>query len=404
VTSRTDVPLTVAHLADLHLGFRQFERQTPKGANQREADVAEALRRVVDDLLEQRPDLILIAGDVFHSVRPTNPAILFCFQQLQRLRAGLADTPVVVIAGNHDTPRSAETGSILRLYETLGVEIVTDRARRLEFPTLECAVLAVPHEALMSGDRPALRPEGAAKVNVLVTHGEIEGLFPPERVPLEFGGAPLSRTELGAHHWDYVALGHYHVMHEIERNCWYAGALDYVSNNPWGELRDEAEYGRSGKGYLLVDLPGARVRPRFVEPPRRFLDLPAIHGEGLTAPEVDARIRAAVEGVKGGIDGQVVRLVAFDVSRATARELDHGAIRGYKARALQFLLDVRRPAPVRTTLAPGSGRQTLPATLRDFLTRRPLDADLDREAFVRLGLQYLEAASVAAGVTGEEAE
>src|SRR2546427_4707412 len=36
--------------------------------------------------------LIVVAGDVFHSVRPTNPAILFLFQQLHRLRAGLADT------------------------------------------------------------------------------------------------------------------------------------------------------------------------------------------------------------------------------------------------------------------------------------------------------------------------
>ncbi|PYO64610.1 MAG: DNA repair exonuclease, partial [Gemmatimonadetes bacterium] len=77
--------MKLAHLADLHLGFRQYDRQTPRGGNQREADVAEAFRRAVDDLLAQRPDLILLGGDVFHSVRPTNPAILFLFQQLHRL-------------------------------------------------------------------------------------------------------------------------------------------------------------------------------------------------------------------------------------------------------------------------------------------------------------------------------
>src|SRR3989441_5792450 len=94
---RRAVTMKLAHLADLHLGFRQFDRQTPRGGNQREADVAEVFRRAVDDLLVQRPDLIVIAGDVFHSVRPTNPAILFLFQQLHRLRAGLADAPIVVI-------------------------------------------------------------------------------------------------------------------------------------------------------------------------------------------------------------------------------------------------------------------------------------------------------------------
>jgi len=42
-------------------------RQTPRGGNQREADVAEAFKRAVDDVLEQRPELVLFAGDVFHS-------------------------------------------------------------------------------------------------------------------------------------------------------------------------------------------------------------------------------------------------------------------------------------------------------------------------------------------------
>ena len=85
--------MKLAHLADLHLGFRQYDRQTPRGANQREADVAQVFARAVDDLLEQRPDLIVIAGDIFHSVRPTNSAILFLFQQLQRLRVGPAGDP-----------------------------------------------------------------------------------------------------------------------------------------------------------------------------------------------------------------------------------------------------------------------------------------------------------------------
>src|SRR6059036_2714425 len=131
--------MKLAHLADLHLGFRQYDRQTPRGGNQREADVAEAFRRAVDDLLEQRPDLILFAGDVFHSVRPTNPAILFLFQQLHRLRVALPETPIVLIAGNHDTPRSVETGTILKLYEALGVEVVIERARRIVFPKLDCS-------------------------------------------------------------------------------------------------------------------------------------------------------------------------------------------------------------------------------------------------------------------------
>ncbi len=380
--------MKLAHLADLHLGFRQFDRLTPRGTNQREADVADAFRRAVDDLLAQQPDLIVIAGDVFHSVRPTNPAILHLFQQLQRVRVGLPDTPVVMIAGNHDTPRSSETGTILRLYEALGVEVVVDGARRLVFPKLDCAVLAVPHQALAQPERPALRPERGAAINILLLHGEVEGVIGTDPTIAEYGGAVLSRADLGAAQWDYVALGHYHVAHEVAANVWYPGALEYVSTNPWGELRDEAHARRPGKGYLLVDLPGARVSFRPVAPARRFVDLPALDARGLGPKEIDARIAERVAAAKPPIDDQVVRLVVQDVARATARDLDHAAVRGYKARALNFLLDLRRPAEQRTVAVGGPGkRHTLPEVVRGFLERRLLDAELPREEFVRQGVE-----------------
>jgi len=382
----------LAHLADLHLGFRQYERQTPRGGNQREADVAEAFRRAVDDLVVQRPDLIVLAGDIFHSVRPTNPAILFLFQQIQRLRAELPDAPVVMIAGNHDTPRSVETGTILRLYEALGVDVVVEQARRLTFPKLDCAVLAVPHQALMQAERPALRPQRGTTFNVLVIHGQLPGVG-ETRGTAEYGGASLELQDLAPAQWDYVALGHYNSAQQIAANAWYPGSLEYLPPNPWGQLQDEAERGRVGKGYLLVDLPGARVTFRPIAPVRRHVELPLIEGKGLTPKELDQRIAAAVSAAKPPIDDQVVRLLVFDVSRSTARDLDHAAIRGYKSRALHFQLDLRRPEVhhVATAGAPGR-RQTLPETVREFLEHRPLDADLDRAEFVRMGVEYVEQA------------
>ena len=116
--------MKIAHLADLHLGFRQYHRQTSTGLNQREADVANVFRGAVDGVIAARPDLVLVAGDLFHAVRPSNPAILFAFRQFQRLRVALPDAPVVLIAGNHDTPRSVETGSNLRLFRPPGVDLV----------------------------------------------------------------------------------------------------------------------------------------------------------------------------------------------------------------------------------------------------------------------------------------
>ena len=46
--------MRLAHLADPHLGVRQYHRQTPSGINQREADVARAFRLAVDGVIGAR--------------------------------------------------------------------------------------------------------------------------------------------------------------------------------------------------------------------------------------------------------------------------------------------------------------------------------------------------------------
>jgi len=385
--------MRIAHLADPHLGIRQFHRQTPGGINQREADVAAAFRSAVDAVIAERPDVVLIAGDLFHSVRPGNAAIIFAFRELQRLRESLPSAPVVLIAGNHDTPRSAETGSIFGLFEGLGIDVAAPEARRFEYPQLDLSVLAVPHQALLAAERPELRPAGPARRQVLMLHGDVEGVLPSAPGVEEYGGAAVSEAELGPERWSYIALGHYHVQRQVAPHTWYAGALDYVSSNPWGELKEEASLGLGGKGWLLVDPDTGTVSPRAVSAPRRFLDLEPIAGAGLGPAELDALIAAHVDAVPGGIADAVVRLVVRDVPRHVARMLDHTRLRTLRAEALHFQLDIRRPAPARSSGAGAPGRrQTLPLMVQTFLERRPLPAELDRASFVALGVELVETA------------
>lgn len=388
--------MRIAHLADLHLGFRQYHRQTPQGINQREADVARSFSDAIDQLIARKPDLVMVAGDVFHSVRPTNTAILHAFRQLQRLRRELPETPVILLAGNHDTPRSVETGSILRLFEAIeGVHAVTDQVRRLRFQTPDLSVLCVPHSGLISEEPPALTVDPESHRNVLLLHGVLRGELPEFAETLEFGGAPLELRDLNAPRWDYVALGHYHVAHQVAPNAWYAGSIEYVSRNPWGELKDEEREGRgSVKGWLEVSLGDSpTVEFRKIEPARRLLDLPPIQGDGLSAPDLDRQISQNVASVPEGIADQIVRQVVYDVRRSVARELDHAAIRGYKSEALHFQLDLRRPEIARYVGvgAPGA-KQSLSDVVRDYLRRRPLDADLNRDEFLSLGRKFMEEA------------
>jgi hypothetical protein len=221
---------------------------------------------------------------------------------------------------------------------------------------------------------------------VLVAHFEVAGEYPLGHVAADYGGAVVSRRDLHLKDWSYVALGHYHTQHQVAKNAWYAGALDYIGPNIWGEAADETDHGGHGKGWLLVDLASGGVERRPVPAARAVLDLEPVNAENMSAEAVDAVIAERVGSTPGGISDQIVRLRVFDISRHVTRELNHAAIRAFKAQALHFHLDLRRPETHRITGSGSPGRrQTLPELVSSYLQQRPLPAELDREAFVRLG-------------------
>ena len=385
--------MRLAHLADLHLGYRQYQRQTPAGINQREADVAGAFKRAVDKLIELRPDVVVIAGDIFHNVRPTNPAILHSFTQFARLAQQLPESIIILVAGNHDTPRAVETGCILRLFTPLGIHVVDAEPRRLAFPERGLSILAVPDNAT---ERPELTPDPSAKYNVLLLHGEVEGVIPKHAVMADRAAMEIPRDALGRPGWTYIALGHYHVYREVLPNAYYAGSIEYTSANTWGELQEERQAGLPGKGFIERDLDTGAHTFHHLPPARALVDLEPLSARGLSVAELDAAIRAAVEGCPGGIDDKIVRLVVRDVPRHIGRDLDHKTLREFKRRALHFHLDTRRPEIIRVTGHGAPGRRpTIADIVRDKLRSRVLESDIDREALIDLGLRYLREAEAA---------
>lgn len=374
--------MKLAHLADLHLGFRAYDRSTAQGMNQRESDVALALRRVVDDLLEQRPDVIAIAGDVFHAVKPTNSATLHLFSQLQRLRCGLPDTPIVMIAGDHDTPRTSAETFILPLYQALGVQIATMQVAQLRDVVPGLTITAVPRAAVTNVPAPI-----AGCVNVLVIHGDVPGYGNPHpqwKIDPAVLEDPL---------WNYIALGHYHCTAKIGPRAWYSGSLDWTSTDIWGECRRQAEQGIPSKGYLLVELPDGEPQFRAIEPARHFADLETIYASGMSAAEIDAAIAQRLEGVE--LAGAVIRLVVKEIGRDARHHLNHAQLRAWRHKALHFQLQLERPDEETSAVARAVRMQKLDDVVTEFLGGRTLPPGLDRQRFVELGQQYLTEAEVA---------
>lgn len=379
--------MKIAHLADLHLGYRAYHRVNARGGNVRESDVADAFRQAVNRMVELRPDLVLVAGDVFHTVRPSNSSIADAFRQFSLLASRLPDVPIVMIAGNHDSPRSADTGNILNLFREIdGVRVVCDECRSIRLPEIDTSILCLPHVSLSTGEEVPMEPDSGSKHNVLMMHVGVEGPRAAEKITYtsEYGGAVISEDRIKWSEWDYVALGHHHTVTQLEPNVWYSGGLERTSANIWFERED--------KGFLMYGTKTGRAEFEPVNT-RAMVDLPRIEAGGLGAEELDESIRNYVESIPDGLQGKIVRLVIYDCPRAVVRELNHKRIREWKAEAVHFHLDARPPearrrlgnnAPVR--------RQTLQEQVASYLRKDwPLrDPKLDKEHLVEMGVAYVD--------------
>jgi len=363
--------------------------------------VAQSFTRALDKVIELSPDLVLIGGDVFHQVRPTNTAILHAYLQFARLRAALPKAEIVMVAGNHDTPRAAETACILRLFVPLGMHVIDGEAQALEFPHLDLSVLAV---ADNQHRRPQLSPPGTHRWNVLLLHGEVEGMLGPFSAVHETADQEIAQSELHPAQWDYIALGHYHVYRRLAPNQFYSGSLDYTSTNTWGEKVEESLAGIPGKGIIEHDLDTGQHVFHPLPSSREFIDLPLMSARGLTTEEVNARIASVVDAWPGGIDDKIVRLVVRDLPRHITRQLDHKQLRDFRRRALHFHLDTRRPEMIRSVGHGSPGRRpSLADFVRDKLRERFVPADVDRDALVELGLRYLKDAEEREAESGAQA-
>jgi len=277
----------VAHLSDLHLGYRAFGH-VEQGRNVREVDVARAFHQAIQKVIEIAPAVVLVAGDVFDRPEPPHSALVALAQGLQSLREALPDTPVLMAAGARDTPAGPADPGSLAAFDTLpGVEAVTSTTRSVHYSRLNLNVVLVPHRSTIQGPGPVVEPNRDARWNVLVGYGSVD----------REASALLA---LDSGDWDYVALGHEHFRREVVPGVHYAGALERVGATPWEEAAEE-------KGFLTCDLESGLVRFHAVHG-RPVVSLEPIPFEPDRPERLRERVREVLVEVPGGIEEKIVRI------------------------------------------------------------------------------------------------
>ena len=248
--------MKILHTSDWHLG-RLFHNVH---LTEDQAHVLESFVALARDV---RPDLIVIAGDLYDRAVPPPEAVELLDDVLGRLVLDLG-IPTVAIAGNHDS--AERIGFASRLLAGRGLHLAGPVERACPF-TIEDAhgpveVVPLPYaspEAVRSGLKvdvhghdEALRAQLAASVpngvrRVAVAHAFVTGGQESESErALTVGGTGAVDASL-FEGFSYVALGHLHRPQSVTAAVRYSGSLLPYS---FGEVDHR-------KGVLLVELDAA---------------------------------------------------------------------------------------------------------------------------------------------------
>jgi len=310
----------VAHLSDVHLGFRAYGRAAG-GVDVRERDVAAAFERASLEVVKASPDIVVMAGDIFDRPDPPAGAVVALARGLEVLRAELPEAPVLLVAGPRDSPRRQGDPGALAAFDTFpNVEAATSLMRSIFIDRLGLHACLVPHRALTRHPPALPEPDPRMKWNLLVLHAE--------------AGARGEGVHVDPADWSYVALGGEHRRRKVTGRASYSGSLERVALDPWAEAADE-------KGFLVVDLASGRTDFHAI-PGRAVVALaPVKVGQG-DPDRLRRRVREVTDEVPGGIAGKIVRLRLEGAAPADVLALQGEPLRELRGMALHLAVEAGR--------------------------------------------------------------
>ncbi len=368
--------MKILHVADSHIGYSAYHKVAENGLNQREVDVYNAFEQFIDYALKTKPDLIIHAGDLFDSVRPTNRAISFVLNQLLKLSE--EEIPFIVISGNHETPKLRETGSVFRIFEHLN-NIYPIYKGKLEEVEIENAIIhAIPHSFSNEDLRKNI---GMVKLreshlNILVLHAGIIGIKEFSYTRGDFNEQIISSGYLSPD-FDYIALGHFHKPTKVTDNAYYAGSIEHFSFKEAGEE----------KGFYDIEL-GSSLKINFIPlKTRGMLDLGNIDCLNLSADEITNEIIRKF--MESEIKDKIVRINLKRINRGKFKGLDWNRIKSASSHALHFEISYEF-YEIEQELKGKSRIGSLVDEWKEYISKIPLDKD--REEIEKLALKYLSEA------------
>jgi len=371
--------MRLIHISDTHLGYSEYHKiDSVTGINQREQDFYNAWNRIIDEIIMHKPDMVLHTGDLFHTTRPGNRAIAVALEGIKKISDH--HIPLVLISGNHSTPKIRATGSIFESIDLFPYVHAAYQNIYERFRIGECDVHCVPHCSLVDELECAfnqIKIASDATYNLFMAHGTWTGSRFYSMG--EFNEQHLPDPELLLKRsFDYIALGHYHKFLEISDHIIYCGSTERTSFN---------EVGYSS-GYVWVDL-DARTHEYHSIPSRKMCKLPAIDCKDLTINKIYDSIK---EKATPDLEHSLVALELKNVRHDTFLRIDWKQIDDMFDHVFHLEKTVTRIDKDNVELS-SAAIQSLPVEFERYLDQLEFN-ELDPDRLKKLGLDYLDIESI----------
>lgn len=207
----------ILHTADIHLDAH-FNNFGAKGRLRR-FDLKETFSKIIEKSLEEKADILLIAGDLFEDVRVTPDTINFVCAQLKR-----AVMPVFISPGNHD-PYLPDSYYAAYPWPSNVHIFKENKFQKVEVEGLNVNIYGIANTSHEDKNNylKNLRVDKNNQINIAMIHGSNLDCAPKD-METYFGFTTSDLISCGA---DYIALGHYHsytpVIHNDKIAAAYSG-------------------------------------------------------------------------------------------------------------------------------------------------------------------------------------
>jgi DNA repair exonuclease SbcCD nuclease subunit len=246
-----------AHIADSHLGFRQY------GLHQREEDFFDVFRRNIDRIIEEKVDFVIHSGDLFHMSKPSPKTLLVFQEELLKLKE--ADINIFAIAGNHDTVMRKDALPPQVLSRNLGLKLISPNNPYCIYEDIFIGGFPYQSKPYKPNlvDAFNLSSQEAEKYErrILVFHQGIDKYI-PFAFELEMADIPKN--------FNYYACGH---VHSRIIDDFGHGKLAYPGSTEICRKNEVKDYQKNGKGFYVVDISKdiPEIEKINVKPKREFI-------------------------------------------------------------------------------------------------------------------------------------